>query len=87
MNGKVEGAVIDVIAPNEVHVSLYGEGDVEVEHFSHGEDGVRDALIQSLVLIERTNPGVLNDALQACRPEDVHNPNPEGLDNQEGEDQ
>lgn len=74
-----EGAVID-IDQDEVFVTLYSKSNVEHSHHEHGEEGHREALIQALVLIEQRVPGVLHDAVNACRPDDTHNPN-------QGEDQ
>lgn len=74
-----EGAVIDVDG-EWVYVTRYSAGGTEVSHHEVDDDGYREALIQALVLIERLSPGVLHDAVNACRPDDTHNtPNPEGL--------
>ena len=73
-----EGAVIDVDG-DVVFVTLYSVSGNESSHHENDDEGYRDALINALVLIERLNPGVLHDAVNACRPDDTHNPNPEGL--------
>ena len=78
-----DGTVIDVDG-DYVTITLYSMKNEESSHHDNGDEGFRDALIQALVLIERLSPGVLHDAVNACRPDDTHNnPNPEGLETKE----